>query len=384
MPELRLARDPRLDVLRGIALIMIFINHVPGTVWELFTNRNFGFSDAAEGFVMMSGVAAGLAYSSGFISGDPLVAARRIWRRGWTLYMVHILVTVLAVAIAGAFFKLGAPQLSSENLTNIIFEDPMAFMLGITLLTHQLGYANILPMYASLLLVAPVLLVIGVRRPKTLLVASIILWGFAGQTRFNLPNYPVPGGWFFNPFAWQLLFVIGLLTGLAMKQGKRLVPIDKRLIFLSASILVIILIWSKVEPVAQVLNGGRHALARMGFPYWITEFEKSIVSLPRLIHFLALAYLLSALPVVRRICSWRGLAPLAVMGRNGLPVFALGTALCFVAQGIMDLWPNTPILEAGLIWGGIFLQWGFANLRDKWRFSKRASAEIAARAAAMS
>lgn len=59
-------RDPRLDVLRGMALVMIFINHVPGNFWEDWTSRNFGFSDAAEGFVLMAGISAGLAYSTGF------------------------------------------------------------------------------------------------------------------------------------------------------------------------------------------------------------------------------------------------------------------------------------------------------------------------------
>lgn len=62
-------RDARLDMFRGLALLMIFINHVPGTAWENFTSRNFGFSDAAEAFVFMSGVAAGLAYTGGFITG---------------------------------------------------------------------------------------------------------------------------------------------------------------------------------------------------------------------------------------------------------------------------------------------------------------------------
>src|SRR3989338_8354045 len=49
-------RDLRLDVFRGLCLVMIFMNHIPGTVYEHLTSRNFGFSDAAEGFVFMSGM----------------------------------------------------------------------------------------------------------------------------------------------------------------------------------------------------------------------------------------------------------------------------------------------------------------------------------------
>ncbi len=55
----RPARDTRLDVLRGLALITIFINHVPGQIFEYATTKNFGFSDAAEAFVLISGIAVG-------------------------------------------------------------------------------------------------------------------------------------------------------------------------------------------------------------------------------------------------------------------------------------------------------------------------------------
>ena len=96
-------RDPRLDMFRGLALVMIFINHVPGTVYENFTNRNFGFSDAAEAFVFMSGMAAGLAYSGKFITanswGTYWTAIARVWARARQLYFVHLTITLLALGI---------------------------------------------------------------------------------------------------------------------------------------------------------------------------------------------------------------------------------------------------------------------------------------------
>ena len=76
-------RDPRLDVLRGLSLVMIFINHVPGNVYEKFTSRNFGFSDAAEGFVLMSGIAAGLAYSLPMLIESRLSPQMNVWVYGF-------------------------------------------------------------------------------------------------------------------------------------------------------------------------------------------------------------------------------------------------------------------------------------------------------------
>jgi len=96
-------RDARLDVFRGLCLVMIFINHVPGNPYERFTSRNFGFSDAAEGFVMMSGIAAGLAYSMDFrLPGRLWTGLARMWKRAWTLYLVHLTCTAIALGAVAA------------------------------------------------------------------------------------------------------------------------------------------------------------------------------------------------------------------------------------------------------------------------------------------
>ena len=75
------ARDLRLDVFRGLCLVMIYINHTPTTIYERWTSRNFGFSDAAEGFVLMSGIAAGLAYAPGLRERLNWPGVGRIWAR---------------------------------------------------------------------------------------------------------------------------------------------------------------------------------------------------------------------------------------------------------------------------------------------------------------
>jgi hypothetical protein len=138
-------RDPRLDVFRGLALVMIFINHVPGTVYETLTSRNFGLSDAAEGFVLMSGIAAGLAYGRGMARRPHWPTVGRIWHRAWTLYLVHLLTVACAIAIAAATARwFGQTRLLFANELAVLFRDPTGFLIGVPLLTHQLGYLNIL------------------------------------------------------------------------------------------------------------------------------------------------------------------------------------------------------------------------------------------------
>src|SRR6186713_258382 len=91
-------RDTRIDVLRALALLTIYVDHVPGTVFEHLTYKNFGFSDAAEAFVLLSGISVALAYSAKFDSGSRLLTTLKMWRRAGVLYASHIVTTIVAVA----------------------------------------------------------------------------------------------------------------------------------------------------------------------------------------------------------------------------------------------------------------------------------------------
>jgi hypothetical protein len=44
-----------IDFWRGLALVSIFINHIPGFYFERFTHKNIGVSDSAELFVFLAG-----------------------------------------------------------------------------------------------------------------------------------------------------------------------------------------------------------------------------------------------------------------------------------------------------------------------------------------
>ncbi|MGP3697257.1 OpgC family protein [Rhodobacter sp. NSM] len=370
-------RDKRLDMFRGLALVMIFINHVPGTIWENFTSRNFGFSDAAEGFVLMSGIAAGLAYSKGFWEPS-WAAARKVWRRAWTLYLVHLLTTIWAIAISAIYaLKFASTQLLHENQVWVLFQKPLGFLIGVPALTHQLGYTNILPLYATLLLVTPLLIIAALRWPRLLLAGSILFWALTGQFRLNLPNYPNPGGWFFNPLAWQIIFVFGLLTGVALKKGRRFVPILPWLQALAAGYLILALLWLKVPFIYDTMNHFMRVLNRdLGLPFYITAFDKTFATVPRLLHVLALAYLLSTLASVRRLSASSWAEPFALLGRHALQVFATGTILCFVMQGVKDVAGDRFILDTFLLSVGLSIQFLVAWLADRWK------AESAAKAAA--
>lgn len=367
MPEApRAPRDPRLDVLRGLALVTIFVTHVPPNAFEGATLRRWGFSDAAEGFVLMAGVSAGLAYGPLFRpGGDAWTGVARVWGRAWTLYLVHLLVTAAAFGIAaGLALWAGLPAALRMNGVDALFTQPLQTLAAIPLLLHQLGYANILPLYAALLLAAPLLLWTGARHPWPLLAASVALWAASGTWRLNLPTWPVPGGWFFSPFSWQVLFVVGLLTGLRLREGRRLVPASRALLGLALGVLAVAFLWRVVPAFG---DAGNAALGGLGAPWVLGAFHKTWETAPRLIHALALAYVLATLPAVRRLCAAPAARPLALMGRHALPVFGLLSILAFLLQGLKAGTAPDLALDALLLGGGLCLMLALAWSRERWR-----------------
>ncbi|WP_076486262.1 OpgC family protein [Rhodobacter aestuarii] len=360
------ARDPRLDFFRGLSLVMIYINHIPGNFYEHFTSRNLGPSDAAEAFVFMSGCAAALAYGPKLKDGLNWPGIRKVWGRAWLLYMVHILTTVWAIAIAAsATLWFGGEAMLERNAFGPLLETPLEFLVGIATLGHQLGYVNILPMYAVMLLGAPFLIRLGQRSMWGLFAFTVGFWVLTGLTRLDPPNFPYKGGWFFNPFAWQLLFSLGILTGLALRKGKRLVPVTHWLIWPVFAWLIFAFAWVHMDVLLKNVGHAMWQLRQWGVPFFLVNSDKTFVGVPRLLHFLGLAYILSLPWLVPQIAASRWTKPIRTLGKQGLQVFALGTVLAIFGQAVkVSNEAGGFAQDSVLIFGGLAIQWAFAAIRE--------------------
>src|SRR6201994_3947362 len=92
-------RDLRLDLFRGIALFLIFVDHIPGNVLGYFTIQSIGFSDAAEIFIYISGYTAALVYGRYMLERGMFIATVKIFHRVWQLYVAHIFILVIFTAL---------------------------------------------------------------------------------------------------------------------------------------------------------------------------------------------------------------------------------------------------------------------------------------------
>jgi hypothetical protein len=322
-------REHRVDFLRGIALATIFINHIPGNVLSHFTPVNFGFSDAAEIFVTLAGFAAAQAYFPTYAKGDRLAATLKSWRRAWLLYLCHIATTIACVAIlAAAAILFARPGYLADTIEPLylnvapLFTDPPRGYIGLATLGHQLGYFNILPMYMVLLFAMPAIMALALHGLTPLVTASVALWIAAGTFAVDLPNYPTPGGWYFNPFAWQILLVGGFALGVAWRQRLK-VKLPPWLVVIAVGYVIL----AGIVRVNQLWA----YFPALPLPPLIWGFEKGYVALPRLLHGLALLVILLGTPLWSLLSRIPTSSPFHAMGRNALAVFCWGEILCLVA-----------------------------------------------------
>jgi hypothetical protein len=345
-------RDTRIDVFRALALLTIFINHVPGTIFEYFTHKNLGFSDSAEAFVLISGIAVGLAYGPKFKPGNRLLVTLKAWRRAGVLYVSHIMTTVATLAIfSAAALHFSRPDLLKLINIRMIIEDTPEALVGIATLGHQVGYNNILSMYAAVLLMMPLFLFIGTISLPLMVAISGLIWLLAGIWQIAPGNFPGDGFWFLNPLSWQFLFVIGIAAMMHVRRGGR-IGFNPWLAGSAFAYVMLSLAWVRV-PLWGID-------ASFGLPTVLTGFDKTFLSLPRLLHVLSLSYLIVAVPALSNLARTRPDHPLAILGKHSLPVFIAGTLLAMLGQVLKTVSPGGMLYDAILISTGIALQIGFA------------------------
>ncbi|WP_454916310.1 OpgC family protein [Xanthobacter sediminis] len=343
------SRVVSIDFWRGFALLTIFINHVPGHVLSAYTFRNFGVSDAAELFVLLAGVSAAFAYARPFAPGRRLRVGARIVMRAFNLYVAHLALVMVAVAVIGGFVVAsGDTRVLGWYHLDLVTEAPVEALVGIALLTFQPAYLNILPLYVSLLLMAPLLVMLAKRSMTLALGVSVALYLVTQFAHLGPPVWPGAGRWSFNPLAWQLLFTIGLAIGVTLDRGGARIG-RRALDVLAPLYLFVTMVWAQLDfPVS---------LEVWPLPSFLWDFDKSTLDLPRILHVLALAYCATRLPVERWLKATPASAPLILIGRHALPVFCLGTVLSLGAQVLRPAFDGAVSFDLLIVLMGFSLQW---------------------------
>jgi hypothetical protein len=334
---IRTNRDIRVDFFRGFALYCIFVGHIPDHVLWVLTIQVLGPSDSTETFIFLAGYSAAFAYGRAYERQGWPYAAMAVLLRVWTLYVVHIFMFVAFIGqVSWSAARFANPTYIDEINIGSFLDAPYVAVLDALMLRFQPAFMDILPLYIVVLLLFALMLPL-LKRPLALLAVSGGLYLVIRITRFNLAT--ASGEWFFNPLAWQFLFLGGAaaaqMTDRARQALRRAGPVLLPLAILFA---VAGLFISAVWRIPAVYGAIPEPIAMLIY----TAIDKSGLHPLRLLHFLSLAYLAARfVPTdARWLTSWAAL-PFTLAGQHGLVVFSLGVFLSFLGRLVMQEWDAT-------------------------------------------
>jgi hypothetical protein len=372
------ARDIRLDLFRGLALWFIFLDHIPTNIVSWLTVRNYGFSDATEIFVYISGYTAVIAYSRMMARDGWTRAAARIYRRVWQLYVAHILLFVaFSAQVAWVSIARDTPALIEEMQMMGFGENPYQAILEAALLKFRPVNLDVLPLYIVLLAAFPLVLPAVVRWPLTVVAVSIGLYVVTSHYNWNLPAYPEYKVWFFNPMAWQVVFHVGAACAVL---GARLAWLDRFRWPLTGLAVAFLLFAAFIA-----LSWHYNPLARL-VPAWISRqlypIDKTNLDVLRFLHFLALAWLIRLLvPIDAPFLKWRIWQPLRRCGEASLLIFCIGTFLALSGQVIVGQHEDSILSQIVVSIAGIAIMSSAAYVAAWFKAGETAGASRVARAA---
>jgi hypothetical protein len=365
------SRDLRLDFFRGVALILIFVDHIPENILSYFTIQAVEFFDAAEVFIFISGYTAALVYGQTLVSQGALYATARILGRAWHLYVAHIFLLVMFIAeVSYTVTTFNNPMYNDEMRVGDFLNEPHVAIVKALLLEFQPTFLDILPLYILLLVIFPVVL-LGLRlRPLIVLVPSFLLYLLVQATNLSVPAYPEGHVWYFNPLAWQFVFIAGAALGFPGRHDRRWSRWARRVlplaVFFVAAGFAIKLSWT-IHGIWDPFPG---LLLKELWPV-----NKNNLSLIRVIPFFA-AVAIVAVIVPANTAFLRSLVakPLVLCGQQSLEIFCLGILLSALGHFVLSEYDSAISIQLLVNLAGILVMCLTARMLDWYKTMGRTQA----------
>ncbi len=347
-------RDLRLDLLRGFLVTAMIVNHLPGESPLYFlTGGNRFFTSAAEGFVLLSGLMAGLVYRRAIQRHGLAAGLIKVLKRAATLYALTVTVTLLFTVFSEAA---GLPWAMDVDLGN-----PVAFVVSVLTLRQTYYLIDVLVLYTILFLAAPAAFILLHRGKTWLLLAGSALLYVLYQLAPNglvLP-WPIEGNHLFEVAAWQVLFVAGLALGYHQARFPTLGHRETRfaLTVSCAAMAGLVLLFALLALAAvQAHEPGAATTGLQRARLWLEEYAFSKVDLrPGRLIAAVIVFSFLFLWVTR---FWSGIrraagGVLIPLGQHALYAFTAHIALAGLAGLIL---PETGPTGAGAPWLSAVLQ----------------------------
>ncbi|WP_316397165.1 OpgC domain-containing protein [Bradyrhizobium sp. 33ap4] len=324
-------RDLRLDLFRGIANWAIFLDHIPNNVLNWVTTRNYGFSDAADLFIFISGYTVAFVFAKSMIDRGFVVGSTRLLRRAWQIYVAHVMLFVIYLTEIGYLApKYGGEAFLDQFNVHIFLQQPAQTLFYGLMLAFKPVNMDVLPLYIVLIGLFPPVLWAMLRAPNLTMLGSVALYLVSRHFGWNLPAYP-HGRWYFNPFAWQVLFVFGAWFALG-GSGTSMTFIRSRT---ALTLGVAYLLFAAIITFSETFSVVRSFVPDIVYDQFVPN-DKTNLAPYRLVHFIVFAFLVvRLLPRDWPGLEWKGFRPAIKCGQQSLEVFCAGIFLSFAAHFVL-------------------------------------------------
>ena len=364
-------RDLRLDLFRGLANWAIFFGHIPNTALTWLTTRNYGFSDGADLFVFISGYTATLVFGRMMLKRGFFIAATRLFKRVWQLYVAHVLLFIFYLtSIHYLAHNFNISHLMDQFNVAPLMEYPVETLSQGLILKFKPLNLDILPLYIVLMAMFPPVLWLMLRHGSWVMLGSALLYLAARHYGWNFPAYPA-GVWYFNPFTWQLLFVLGAWLVLGGATALDFLIKSRFVLCLS----IVFLLFALVVTLSAQIAGLQRVFPTVLFEAFNPN-DKTNLAPYRVVHLASLVLLVVRLiPVDWPGLGWPIFRPLIKCGQQSLEVFCVGVFLSFIAHFVLEKVSDGYFAQLLVGVAGIAIMTGVAYYRS---WSKRVDKPVAA------
>ena len=352
----KLQRRPELDALRGLFLVWMTLTHMPTRLSD-WVNQPFGYLSSAEGFVFLSALLVAR-ISIRQAAEDPGAIRRKLWKRSFKIYCIHLTMLALAFTVVAAFAS-HTHRDALNNLLHFYETRPRTAAISSLLLFYCPPLLDILPMYVLFLLGTPLVLAWVARHGwRVPWIASLSLWlgaqfGLrewldAHLVRLTHLQVPVNETGAFNLLAWQAVWMAGLWLGASSAAGHN--PLRRVNAAVAMTALLVCLVFLGIRH-----DWLGHAMSDQTLAWWLDKWHVAPLRVVNLLAFIALFYWLRrfVFPVVQ-------MEPFLTLGKASLEVFCahlvfVFLALALVYNDVAELHGTTAILSLIVTFVGLFV-----------------------------
>jgi hypothetical protein len=347
------------------------VDHIPENILSYFTIQAVQLFDAAEVFIFISGYTAALVYGQTLVSQGALYATARILGRAWQLYVAHIFLFVMFIAeVSYTVTTFNNPMYNDEMRVGDFLNEPHVAIVKALLLEFQPTFLDILPLYILLLVIFPVVL-LGLRlRPLIVLVPSFLLYLIVQATNLSVPAYPEGHVWYFNPLAWQFVFIAGAALGFPGRHDRRWSRWARRVLPLA----VVFVAAGFAIKLSWTIHGIWDPFPGL-FLKELWPVNKNNLSLIRVIPFFA-AVAVVAIIIPANTAFLRSLAakPLVLCGQQSLEIFCLGILLSALGHFVLSEYDSAISIQLLVNLAGILVMCLTARMLDWYKTMGRTQA----------